>query len=127
MVQCMLTYSSYKTPAEFDAGYANNIDAAVVAHWEAFFRERSAALAAPRLELTYGADTRNRIDFFQAPNAAPGAPVLIATDGGVWFLFDKWMMHFPGPGFRRGRRARCLSQLSPGAGRGLERHRQRLP
>ena len=49
MVQCMLTYSSYKTPAEFDAGYANNIDAAVVAHWEAIFRESSAALAAPRL------------------------------------------------------------------------------
>ena len=75
MVQCMLTYSSYKTPAEFDAGYANNIDAAVVAHWEAVFRERSAALAAPRLELTYGPDTRNRIDFFPAPNAPPGASI----------------------------------------------------
>jgi hypothetical protein len=31
----MLTYRAYKTPAEFDAGYANNIDAAVVANWEA--------------------------------------------------------------------------------------------
>jgi hypothetical protein len=28
----MLTYAGYKTPAEFDAGYANNIDAAVVVH-----------------------------------------------------------------------------------------------
>jgi arylformamidase len=76
-----------------------NIDAAVVAHWEAVFRESSAALAAPRLELTYGPDTRNRIDFFPAPNAPPGAPVLVAIHGGLWFLFDKWMMHFLVPAF----------------------------
>ena len=45
----MLGYRDYKTPAEFDAGYANNIDAAVVACWEAFFRER--ALRSPPLGL----------------------------------------------------------------------------
>ena len=120
MVQCMLTYSSYKTPAEFDAGYANNIDAAVVAHWEAFFRERSAALAAPRLELAYGPDTRNRIDFFPAPNAPPGAPVLIAIHGGLWFLFDKWMMHFLVPAFTAaGVHVACPNyRLAPAVGLG---------
>ena len=120
MVQCMLTYSSYKTPAEFDAGYANNIDAAVVAHWEAFFRARSAALAAPRLELTYGPDARNRIDFFPAPNAPPEAPVLIAIHGGLWFLFDKWMMHFLVPAFTAaGVHVACPNyRLAPAVGLG---------
>jgi len=95
----MLTYKGYKTLAEFDAGYANNIDAAVVAHWEAFFRERSRALSAPRLALAYGADERNEIDFFPALNALPDAPTLVAIHGGLWFLFDKWMMHFLVPAF----------------------------
>jgi arylformamidase len=95
----MLTYTGYKTPAEFDAGYANNIDAAVVAHWEVFFRERSRALSAPRLELAYGPDERNEIDFFPALNAPPDAPILIAIHGGLWFLFNKWMMHFLVPAF----------------------------
>jgi hypothetical protein len=38
----MLTYKAYHTAAEFDAGYADSIDAATVAHWEAFYRERNA-------------------------------------------------------------------------------------
>src|SRR5215470_15764496 len=95
----MLGYRDYKTPAEFDAGYANNIDAAVVDHWEAFFREKSRALSAPRLELAYGPHERNEIDFFPALNALPDAPTLIAIHGGLWFLFDRWMMHFLVPAF----------------------------
>lgn len=96
----MLNYASYKTPADFDAGYANNIDAAVVAHWEAYFREKSRELSGrTRLEFAYGPDTRNRIDFFPAPSAPSDAPLLIAIHGGLWFLFDKWMMHFLVPAF----------------------------
>jgi arylformamidase len=116
----MLTYASYKTPAEFDAGYANNIDAAVVAQWESFFRKRSAALSARPVELAYGLDTRNRIDFFPAPNAPPDAPILIAIHGGLWFLFDKWMMHFLVPAFTSaGVHVACPNyRLAPAAGLG---------
>jgi arylformamidase len=116
----MLTYASYKTPAEFDAGYANNIDAAVVARWESFFRERSAALSAPRVELAYGADARNRIDFFPAANAPPDAAILIAIHGGLWFLFDKWMMHFLVSAFTSaGVHVACPNyRLAPAAGLG---------
>jgi arylformamidase len=116
----MLTYKGYKTPAEFDAGYANNIDAAVVAHWEAFFRERSHALSAPRLELAYGPDERNEIDFFTALNAPADAPILIAIHGGLWFLFDKWMMHFLVPAFTAaGVHVACPNyRLAPAAGLG---------
>jgi arylformamidase len=116
----MLTYKGYKTPAEFDAGYANNIDAAVVAHWEAFFRERSRALSAPRLELAYGPDERNEIDFFTALNAPPDAPILIAIHGGLWFLFDKWMMHFLVPAFTAaGVHVACPNyRLAPAVGLG---------
>ena len=116
----MLTYKGYKTPAEFDAGYANNIDAAVVAHWEAFFRERSNTLSAPRLELAYGPDERNEIDFFPALNAPPDAPILIAIHGGLWFLFDKWMMHFLVPAFTAaGVHVACPNyRLAPAAGLG---------
>src|SRR4051812_16043976 len=96
----MLTYTDYKTAAEFDTGYANSIDARVVEHWERFFRDESRKLTArPRLELSYGPDPRNRIDFFPAARAEPGAPVLIAIHGGLWFLFDRWMMHFLVPAF----------------------------
>src|SRR3984957_12955420 len=114
----MLTYKGYKTPAEFDPGYANNIDAAVVAHWEAFFRERSNMLSAPRLQLAYGPDERNEIDFFQALNAPPDAPVLVAIHGGLWFLFDKWMMHFLVPAFTAaGVHVACPNyRLAPAAG-----------
>jgi arylformamidase len=114
----MLTYKGYKTAAEFDAGYANNIDAAVVAHWEAFFRERSNMLSAPRLQLAYGPDERNEIDFFQALNAPPDAPVLVAIHGGLWFLFDKWMMHFLVPAFTAaGAHVACPNyRLAPAAG-----------
>jgi arylformamidase len=116
----MLTYSGYKTPAEFDAGYANNIDAAVVAHWEAVFHERSRALSAARLELAYGPDERNEIDFFPALNAPPDAPILIAIHGGLWFLFDKWMMHFLVPAFTAaGVHVACPNyRLAPAVGLG---------
>jgi arylformamidase len=96
----MLSYASYSTAVEFDVGYANSIDTAVVARWESFFREQSRRISERALvELAYGPDARNRIDFFPAPKAAPGAPVLIAIHGGLWFLFDKWMMHFLVPAF----------------------------
>jgi arylformamidase len=96
----MLNYANYKTPAEFDAGYANSIDADVVARWESYFRDECRKVSSrPIMEFTYGPDARNRIDFFPAPNAASGAPVLIAIHGGLWFLFDKWMMHFLVPAF----------------------------
>ena len=94
----MLTYADYRTPAEFDSGYANSIDAAVVERWEACFREASRkALGHPHVGLAYGPDERNRIDLFPAPGAGPDAPVLVAIHGGLWFLFDKWMMHFLAP------------------------------
>jgi arylformamidase len=115
----MLTYASYHTPAEFDAGYANSIDAAVVERWERFFREESLKVSdRPRVELTYGPDPRNRIDFFPAPGAKPGAPVLIAIHGGLWFLFDRWMMHFLVPAFTAaGVHVACTSyRLAPKAG-----------
>lgn len=114
----MLTYRAYKTPAEFDAGYANNIDATVVANWEAFFREKSSALSAPRLELAYGPHERNEIDFFPALNAPPDAPTLVAIHGGLWFLFDKWMMHFLVPAFTAaGVHVACPNyRLAPAAG-----------
>lgn len=92
----MLQYASCRTPEEFDRGYANRITPEVVARWETWFRERSEALLAspaPRRELAYGPHPRQRIDFFPAPDAKPGAPVLIAIHGGLWFLFDRWMMH----------------------------------
>jgi len=114
----MLTYSRYKTSAEFDAGYANNIDAAVVAHWESYFREKSATLSARRVELACGPHARNRIDFFPAPNAPPDGPILIAIHGGLWFLFDKWMMHFVVPAFTAaGVHVACPNyRLAPAAG-----------
>jgi arylformamidase len=116
----MLTYRAYKTPAEFDAGYANNIDAAVVANWEAYFREKSRALSAPKLELAYGPHERNEIDFFPALNALPDAPTLVAIHGGLWFLFDKWMMHFLVPAFTAaGVHVACPNyRLAPAVGLG---------
>lgn len=98
----MVHYDCCRTPEEFDRGYANRITPEVVARWEAFFRERSAALLASganRRELAYGPHPRQRIDFFPAPGAAPDAPVLIAIHGGLWFLFDRWMMHALVPAF----------------------------
>jgi arylformamidase len=114
----MLNYSGYKTAAEFNAGYDNNIDAAVVAHWDAYFREKSREISnSPRLELAYGPDARNRIDFFPAPNAPSDAPILAAIHGGLWFLFDKWMMHFLVPAFTSaGVHVACLNyRLAPQA------------
>jgi arylformamidase len=95
----MLTYKAHKTANEFDAGYANNIDAATVAHWEAFYRDRSRDLAKRPASCAYGPHERNRLDVFVAPDASDGAPTLIAVHGGLWFLFDKWMMHFLAPAF----------------------------
>jgi len=96
----MLKYKNYRTPGEFEAGYSNFIDAPVVERWETHFRDASARIAnLPRHELAYGPDPRHRIDFFPAPDAPNGAPVLIAIHGGLWFLFDRWMMHFLVPAF----------------------------
>ncbi len=114
----MLTYADDRTPAQFDAGYANFIDAAVVERWEAHFREASRdALRMPHVELAYGPDGRNRIDLFPARGAAPDAPVLVAIHGGLWFLFDKWMMHFLAPAWTTaGVHVACPNyRLAPGA------------
>jgi len=114
----VLTYADYRTPAEFDAGYANFIDAPVVERWEAHFREASrAALRLPHVELAYGPDQRNRIDLFPAPGAMPDAPVLVSIHGGLWFLFDKWMMHFLAPAWTAaGVHVACPNyRLAPGA------------
>lgn len=92
----MVHYACCRTPEEFDRGYANRITPEVVSRWEAWFRERSEALLAspaPRRELAYGPHPRQRIDFFPAPGAEPDAPTLVAIHGGLWFLFDRWMMH----------------------------------
>ncbi len=116
----MLAYSKDRSAAEFDAGYANAITPAVVAHWEQFFRERSQAVLASHScrELRYGPDARNRIDLFLSPVAAPGAPTLIAIHGGLWFLFDRWMMHFLVPAFTAaGVHVACPNyRLAPGCG-----------
>ena len=114
----MLAYANYRTPAEFDAGYANSIDAPVVERWDAYFREASRkALQHPHIELAYGPDERNRIDLFLAPGAGPDAPVLVAIHGGLWFLFDKWMMHFLAPAWTAaGVHVACPNyRLAPGA------------
>jgi acetyl esterase/lipase len=96
----MLNYVGYCRAADFDAGYANSIDDAVVARWETFFRDESRKVSGrPVVQLSYGPQARNWIDFFPAPSAPDGAPVLIAIHGGLWFLFDKWMMHFLVPAF----------------------------
>ncbi len=92
----MVHYACCRTPEEYDRGYANRITPEVVARWEREFRERSASLlasGAPRRELAYGPHPRQRIDFFPAPGAGPEAPTLVAIHGGLWFLFDRWMMH----------------------------------
>jgi arylformamidase len=116
----MLTYTAYHTAAEFDAGYTNSIDASVVDRWQPFFREESTNIAGrPRIELSYGPDPRNRIDLFPAPAAPPGAPVLIAIHGGLWFLvrWNRWMMHFLVPAFTAaGVHVACPSyRLAPSA------------
>ncbi len=92
----MVHYASCRTPEEYDRGYANRITPERTARWEREFRDRSADLLAsraPRCELAYGTHPRQRIDFFPAPGAGLEAPTLIAIHGGVWFLFDRWMMH----------------------------------
>jgi arylformamidase len=98
----MRSYANCRTAEEFNAGYANRITPEVVAHWEMFFRERSAEVLAshsPRVELAYGPHARQRLDFFPSPSAGPDAPTLVAIHGGLWFLFDRWMMHFLVPAF----------------------------
>lgn len=95
----MSSYANYGTPAEFDAGYANSITPEVVARWEAVFRADSDATLAAlpvRRDLAYGPGERNRVDFFPAAvgSTSGPAPTLVAIHGGLWCLFDKWMMHF---------------------------------
>jgi arylformamidase len=117
----MLTYTCCATPAEFDAGYANSIDAAVVDRWERYSREESRKVEGRRrIELAYGPDARNRIDVFPAQGASANAPVLVAIHGGLWFLFDKWMMHFLVPAFTAaGVHVACPNyRLAPQAGLG---------
>ncbi|MEI9998100.1 MAG: alpha/beta hydrolase [Verrucomicrobiota bacterium] len=99
----MATYEGYTTAEEFHEGYDNFITPQVVAHWEAIFRADSARTLAERpdrRELRYGPGARNAIDFFPAAGV-PVAPLLVATHGGLWFLFDKWFMHFLAGAFNR--------------------------
>jgi arylformamidase len=95
----MATYDNYSTAEEFDAGYDNFITPEVVARWDAIFRadsERVLAKHTDRRELRYGPKTRNLIDFFPAKGVDKNgtAPVLIAIHGGLWFLLDRYFMHF---------------------------------
>jgi arylformamidase len=115
-------YRTCRTAAEFDAGYANAITPDVVAHWEAWFRERSDAVLAtqaPRI-VAYGDDTRQCFDVFPAASGAATAPTLVAIHGGLWFLFDRWMMHFLVPAFTAaGVNVVCPSyRLAPARGLG---------
>ena len=114
----MASYDGYTTAAEFDAGYDNFITPAVVAHWEGIFRaesERALAAQPERRELRYGPEERNAIDFFPATGTGTG-PVLVAIHGGLWFLFDRWMMHFLAGAFTRaGVHVACVNYgLAPG-------------
>ena len=114
----MATYVGYGTPEEFDTGYDNFITPEVVARWDGIFREESARtlVAHPeRRELRYGVKERKAIDFFPAVGAER-APVLVAIHGGLWFLFDKWMMHFLAGAFTRaGVHVACINYgLAPG-------------
>ncbi len=93
----MPAYDGYLSATEFDAGYANSITPEVVTHWENIFRRDSADTLTRlpcRQDLAYGGHERNRFDFFPAMGDAVSAPLLIAIHGGLWFLFDKWLMHF---------------------------------
>jgi acetyl esterase/lipase len=70
--------------AALDAAYNNGVavadSAKIVADWEA----RSAKLRAAHpdgMDLRYGPDERNRIDFFRA---RPDGPVLVFIHGGYW-------------------------------------------
>jgi len=114
----MTSYDGYATAAEFDAGYDNFITQEVVAYWEGIFRaesERALAAHPERRELRYGTGERNGIDFFPAAGVE-AAPVLVAIHGGLWFLFDKWVMHFLAGAFTRaGVHVACVNYgLAPG-------------
>jgi arylformamidase len=115
------TYDGYSTAEEFDAGYDNFITPDVVAHWDAIFRadsERVLAKFTDRVELRYGNRERNGIDFFPAAGTGTNvtAPLLIAIHGGLWFLFDKWFMHFLAEAFTQaGVHVACVNYgLAPG-------------
>jgi arylformamidase len=115
------TYDGYSTADEFDAGYDNFITPDVVARWDAIFRadsERVLANFTDRVELRYGNKERNGIDFFPAAGADENAsaPLLIAIHGGLWFLFDKWFMHFLAEAYTaRGVHVACVNYgLAPG-------------
>jgi arylformamidase len=116
----MLFYPHPRTPAEYDFGYSNRITPAVVARWETYFRERSAEVLKTRapVELAYGPHPRHKIDLFRSTTAKPDAPTMIAIHGGLWFLFDRWMMHFLVPAFTAaGVHVACPSyRLAPDVG-----------
>jgi arylformamidase len=111
LAQGMAIYTGYTTSEEFDQGYANFITPEVVAHWEKIFRhdsEEALARFPDRRELRYGSKERNAIDFFPAAHAS--APLLVAIHGGLWFLFDKWFMHFLAEAFtQRGVHVACIN------------------
>jgi arylformamidase len=107
----MATYVGYATPEDFYRGYDNFITPEVVAKWDAIFRADSARALATvaHRELRYGAGERNAIDFFPAAGTGP-APLLVAIHGGLWFLFDKWFMHFLAGSFtREGIHVACIN------------------
>lgn len=98
----MLSYEKARTAAEFHSGYDNGITPAIVAKWDAYFKAKSLAAIASspnRHRLVYGTMERNCIDFFPSATLGAPAPLLIAIHGGLWFLFDKWFMHFLAPAF----------------------------
>jgi arylformamidase len=116
----MFTYAHASADADFDAGFANDVTPPVVRQWERFFRERSAEVlaATPPQVIAYGDHARQKLDLFIAPDAAPDAPTLIAIHGGVWFMFDRWLMHFLVPSFlAAGVHVACPGyRLAPGHG-----------
>jgi arylformamidase len=117
----MDSYEGYGTAEEFGTGYDNFITPEVVAQWDQIFR-RASETTRRRLELRplrYGPKGRNGIDFFPA-QVESAAPVLVAIHGGLWFLFDKWFMHFLAEAFTRaGVHVACINYgLAPGQGLG---------
>ena len=80
--------------AALDAGYNNTAAVRESARYLAEWQERSDRLSAqyPRfLDLRYGPDERNRIDYFPADR---GGPVLVFIHGGYWQMRAKENFRF---------------------------------